>query len=92
MLLSRGQINNTRCIAVVFYILYTDTKRVLLKPFLGSSVVFICIQIFLHSVFTGDSDHAPSRDDLWSAGWDLLELTYGPNLKFLILNTPSTKI
>ena len=50
MLLSRGQINNTRCIAVVFYILYTDTKRVLLKPFLGSSVVFICIQIFLHSV------------------------------------------
>jgi len=30
-----------------------------------------------------DPDHAPFRDGLTSAGWDLLPLTYRPNLKFL---------
>jgi len=37
-----------------------------------------------------DPDHASFRDDLTSAGWDLLPLTYRPNLKFLI--TPTMKI
>ena len=32
---------------------------------------------------SGDPDHAPFRDDLTSAGWDLLPLAYRPNLKFL---------
>jgi len=37
-----------------------------------------------------DYDHAPFRDDLLSSGWDLLPLTYIPNLKFL--TTPIPKI
>jgi len=37
-----------------------------------------------------DPDRALFRDDLLSAGWDLLPLTYRPNLKFL--TTPVTKI
>jgi len=37
-----------------------------------------------------DLDYAPFRDDLTSAGWDLLPLTYRPNLK--ILTTPIMKI
>jgi len=34
-----------------------------------------------------DPDHAPFRDDLSSAGWDLLPPTYSPNLKFLTIPT-----
>ena len=37
-----------------------------------------------------DPDHAPFRDDLSSAGWDLLPLTYRPNSTFL--TTPITNI
>jgi len=37
-----------------------------------------------------DTDHAPFRNGLTSAGWDLLPLTYRPNLKFL--TTLITKI
>jgi len=37
-----------------------------------------------------DPDHVPFRVDLTSAGWDLLPLTYRPNLKFL--TTPIMKI
>jgi len=37
-----------------------------------------------------DPDHAPFRDDLISAGWDLLPLTYRRNLKFL--TTPVMKM
>jgi len=32
-----------------------------------------------------DPDHTPFRDDLTSAGWDLLPLNYRPNLKFLTI-------
>ena len=35
-------------------------------------------------------DHTPFRDGLLSAGWDLLPLTYRPNMKFL--TTPIMKI
>ena len=32
--------------------------------------------------------HAPFMDDLTSAGWDLLPLTYRPNLKFITTPVP----
>jgi len=38
-----------------------------------------------------DPDHAPVRDDLSSTGWNLLPLTYGPNLKFLTTHHKDVK-
>jgi len=39
-----------------------------------------------------DPDHAPFRDYLSSAGWDLLPLSYRPSSTFLTRPTPITKI
>jgi len=43
-------------------------------------------------IVSRDPDHAAFRDDLSSAGWDLLTLTYRPNLKLKFLTAPITKI
>jgi len=44
----------------------------------------------VNSTMSRDPDHAPFRDDLSSAGWDLLPLTYRSNSKFL--TTPIMKV